>query len=354
MRRVAQLSFRLGTADGVSVEAAKWGWALSRLGMDVVTVAGGGRADRIVPGLAAGAGTTDQVPPPVTLREVSEALADADLVIVENLCSLPLNPRATEVVSQVLAGRPAIMRHHDLPWQRERFVGSPAPPDDPAWRHVTINELSRRQLADRGIGACTIYNSFDTGTPPGDRDSVRSALELEPDEILVLQPTRAIARKNIPAAVKAAATLHGTYWLVGPAEEGYGPELEAILGHAKVPVRRGPVAPMSATGGMEHAYAASDVVAFPSTWEGFGNPPFEAAIALRPVLVGDYPVALELREKYGFRWFDPEDLAVLEHWLARGDPRDLEHNRQVVREHFALSDLPERLAPLIGEVLSLP
>ena len=81
------VSFRLGGDDGVAVEAAKWAAALGRLGWDVRTVAGAGPVDTLLPGLAMHA------PEPPSRAEVEGALADADLVIVENLCSLPLNPR---------------------------------------------------------------------------------------------------------------------------------------------------------------------------------------------------------------------------------------------------------------------
>ncbi len=117
-------------------------------------------------------------------REVERALAAADLVVVENLCSLPLNPAASAAVAAACAGRPTVLHHHDLPWQRAHLAHLPPPPDDPAWAHVTINELSRRELADRGLRhvggrsyrrLSTIYNTFDPNPLPGDRAGVRRA-----------------------------------------------------------------------------------------------------------------------------------------------------------------------------------
>jgi mannosylglucosylglycerate synthase len=338
------ISFRLGGGDGVSVEAAKWARALGELGWEVTTVAGSGPVDTVLPGLAM------EATEPPTAREVADALAPADLVVIENLCSLPLNPAAGTVVAKACEARPAVLHHHDLPWQRPNLAHLPAPPDDSSWAHVTINELSRGELAGHGIEAHTIYNTFDPEPPEGDRHGTRASLGADDDTRLLLQPTRALDRKNVAGGLELATAVSGTYWLLGPAEDGYGPELQRLVRQAHCPVQLGPPDPSVS---IADAYAACDVVVLPSTWEGFGNPSVESATHRRPLAIGSYPVAAELRA-FGFTWFDSDIPAPLAGWLDEPDPELLEHNHRVAATHFNQANLPRRLAELLERVPGLP
>ncbi|HMK11038.1 MAG TPA: glycosyltransferase, partial [Acidimicrobiales bacterium] len=325
----------------------RWREALVDIGFEVLTVAGDGPVDHLVPGLA-----IDAVDSP-SVAEVKGALDDVDLVVVENLLTIPMHLDASLVVAEVLRGRPAILHHHDLPWQRARYAHvTELPPDDAAWRHVVINELTRREMSERlGIDATYIANAFDVDERPGDRARARALLGVADDERLLLHPVRAIERKGVPVALELAEKVGATYWLPGPAEEGYGPTLDRLLAATSARVLRHPfdTAIMAAD-----AYAACDAVLFPSIWEGFGNPPIEAAIHERPVAVSDYPVAAELRA-LGFRWLPTDDATPLDRLLADGaDPDDLAHNHALARAHFSLERLRRDLRALLTSARWMP
>lgn len=331
------VSFRLGGVDGVSIEAAKWRAAMESLGHEVTTVAGAGRAEVLLPGLAIDA----KAPPSV--HGLNDAFGDADLVLVENLASLPLNPPAREVLYDVLSGRPALFRHHDLPWQRPHLAHLEGPRDAPTWRHVTINELSRLELLGRAIVATTIRNSFDCDPPRGHRERTRRALDVG-SQLLALAPTRAIPRKNLEGALALCASLGADLWLLGPSEDGYETALRELIEASPVTVRRGAPSGVS----IHDAYAACDLVVMASSCEGFGNPVLESVTHQRPLALNPYPVAREITA-HGFDFFDLEDVAGLASFLARPDEALFEHNLDVARAHFNLNALPERLAGLLSQ-----
>lgn len=335
---IAVLSFRLGGADGVSVAAAQWVEVLRRLGCRVRTVAGAGAADRLLPGL------DFEAHRPVQSRQLATALRGVDLVVVENVCSLPMNPAVTEAVVETLRGRNAVLRHHDLPWERDRYVHfSGWPPDDPRWQHVAVSEHSAHELGRRGIRATVSYHGYAGTSPCGDRCAGRAALGVGPRQRLLLQPTRAIGRKNIAAGIALAEAVGATYWLTGPAAEGYAAQLAELLARARCPVRRG----LPRGLGMADAYAAADAVVLPSSWEGFGMPLIESALAQRPLAVSDYPVAVEVA-RLGFRWFPVADPTPLAGWFSRPDPALLADNRALARRHFGPEALTGRLTRILA------
>jgi glycosyltransferase involved in cell wall biosynthesis len=341
------LAYRLGDTDGVSVEAGKWQWALEQLGYSVRRVAGAIESeardgDVVIPELV-----IDPLPGArADAEKIAAALTGADLVVVENLCSLPLNPDASRAAAAAVVAHPGrvVFHHHDLPWQRARLAHlAEFPPRLPEALHVTINDLSRDEMAARGFTAHTIRNTFDFDRPLGDRDTTRTEFGFAADDLVIVQPTRAIPRKNVPGGLRFAAAVDQytdrpvRYWLTGPAEDGYGPELERVLADAAVLVTRGRAANPA------DLYAAADAVVLPSEWEGFGNPVVEAAWARRPLAVADYPVLPEITG-LGLRTFPLDDPEALARFLGAPDHALLDANLAAARRHFSRRDLPDRLA----------
>lgn len=332
--RIAQLSFRLGGTDGVAIEATKWRRALQALGHTVTTVAGSGPVDVTIEGLERGAGRPDEI-------RLQAIIASHDLVIVENLCSLPLNPEASDAVWRQLHQRTALFHHHDLAWQRPHLAHLEGPRDEPDWTHVVINRLSQHQLAQRGISSHLLYNSFDLDPDMGDRARARDYWGLTAERLFLL-PTRAIGRKNIPLALDLAKR-HGAHlWIVGAVEDDYDTEYNELVASTSVPVLR--LLPHELS--LADAYAAADMVLMTSTWEGFGNPTIEAVAHRRPLILNPYPVAAEIRA-HGFAFFDPQDQEGIEQFLVAPDPGVIAHNLDVARRFFNVDDLPQHLHQLL-------
>ncbi len=356
------VSFRLGGDDGVSVEARKWAWALQQLGFETRRVAGAIEGDPEpddieLPGLTLDQPVADAAA--AAGREIDAlrcAIDGADLVIVDNICSLPLNVDAARAVARVArehTGR-VCFRHHDLPWQRRhlKHLEDDFPPRIDGALHATINLRSRRELHARGYAdAVTIHNFFDLEPPMGDRAATRRQFGFADGDFVLFQPARAIERKNVPGALRFAHQLSGLQpgldlrlWISGPAEDGYEPVLDRIVERAEIPVALGRAATAA------DAYAAADLVVFPSTWEGFGNPIVESIAYRRACAAFPYPVLAEIVAA-GIRVFSTQQPEGVAKFLAEQPAvrdRYFEANVQRARVSFSLTDLP----PTIDETFS--
>ena len=181
------------------------------------------------------------------------------------------------------------------------------PPRVPGALHVTVNLRSRRELEARGYaGAYAVHNYFDLDAPLGDRDANADRVRFRRRRSRRV-PTGAgdrteerAGRRALRERVSRSSTGASVrYWLSGPAEDGYGPTLEKVLDRCEVPVTLGRAATVA------DAYAASDVIVFPSTWEGFGNPTIESIAVRRPCAAFPYPVLAEILSS-GVRLFSTE------------------------------------------------
>lgn len=197
MTKVAFVSFRLKAHDGVSVAAEQWMRVLGRWGFDVHRVAGyipdPEESDFLIPELnhqdplvesfttKAFGGGCDRHELRGELALLSEAVERGllpamgaiapDLVVAENVFSLPLNIPLAMVLNRFLAEEniSCIAVHHDFYWEDSRFsecvmddlLTSHFPPLLSKCTHVIVNDHAKEELHRRtGISATRIRNSI--------------------------------------------------------------------------------------------------------------------------------------------------------------------------------------------------
>ena len=249
-----------------------------------------------------------------------------DTLHVDNLLSYPFCfPFAAAVAKLIEHDNIAVVaRDHDFLWDdipepslaMSMLAEDYLFPAHPRVLHVTLTEYSTSELARRrhGVTTQTIPNLFSFDIQP-DRHrpaEFRSWLGLSQDDLLILQPTRLTPWKGIHHAVQLAAMLgletgrRPFVVVTGRSIGGFGITdswqryelaLEALanqlgIGFLKLERRlascRYPEHPSGFC--MTDAYLAADLVTFPSTIEGFGNPVIESIAAKRPLFTARYPV----------------------------------------------------------------
>lgn len=405
MTTVAFVSYRLKALDGVSAEAEKWISVFEEWGCEAHRVAGfipnPGENDHVIPELnhldpviesftgrafSGSAMSKELAPEFAGLTEsigarLSEVFADIepDIIVAENVLSLPLNLPFTVALCRFIEeqGVACIAVHHDFFWQLDRFsscalgeiLTSYFPASLPNISHVTINKRSREELYERtGVAATCVRNCFDFDSPR-QRDEfnepLRRELGLAEAEVLFLQPTRAIERKGISRSIQfveefAMASGRAARLVVtGPCEEGFQDTFGGMCRGSSIEVKHVPGwlgacrndPSASSPYDMRDAYAVSDMVTFPSSHEGFGNPVLESVVHRKLLLVAEYPVLEELRQ-FGFQFLSLEGMAVqraiklMEYPLLMQEMVD--RNFEIGRKHFSLENLREELTELVA------
>jgi len=256
---------------------------------------------------------------------------EIDLLIPQNALAIPMHVPLGLAITEVIAetGIPTIAHHHDFAWERERFAVTSAadylavafPPILPGLQHVVINSMQQSELTRRYQQASTVIPNvldFDTA-PPGIDDfssDFRAQIGVAQDDILVLQPTRLVARKGIEHTIELLRRLNipGLKLVLShpPGDEGVGywtflQEQIAEAGVACIPIwdRIAEVRSVDLQGRktftLADVYLHADLVTYPSLYEGFGNAFLEAVYFGKPVVVNTYPVFARDIEPLGFQ-----------------------------------------------------
>jgi hypothetical protein len=310
-----------------------------------------------------------------------------DLLVAENALSLPMHLPLGMALTELIAesGIPAIGHHHDFFWERPRFLLNAVkdildmafPPDLPSVRHVVINSRARQDLAGkRGISSQLIYNVVDFEQDPLPLDDFnrdfRADLSFAPEDLLVLQPTRVVARKGIEQAIYLAEQLDlpGVKLLISHSHEDEGVAyLEWILESARrqeVPLyliqNRLHDSRRYTSGGKKlyslwDVYPHMDLITYPSLYEGFGNAFLEAVYFRKPLLVNRYEVYITDIEPKGFDviaidgFLTPRAVQEVRQVLQDAERRRamVEKNFQLGKKHFSFQSLRRGLSILLTD-----
>jgi len=274
-----------------------------------------------------------------------------DLLIPENALTIPLHVPLGVALTELIAERqiPTIAHHHDFYWERTRFAVNAVgdflrmafPPNLPGMEHVVINSAAQEELALRtGISSTVIPNVLDFENPPVEngktRKHVRRAIGIDPDDIMILQPTRVVQRKGIEHAIELVQELADprcklvisheagdegfeyAEWLKEEAAK-HGVDLRFVQTQIVDPFnekKNGKIRPS-----LWDIYPHADFITYPSLYEGFGNAFLEAVYFKKPILINRYSIFVRDIEPKGF------DLIAMDGFLTR---RTVEKVRQVM------------------------
>ena len=310
---------------------------------------------------------------------------NVDLLIVENALTIPMNIPLGLALTELIAETsiPVIAHHHDFAWERQRFqvncvadyLSMSFPPKLHTINHVVINSEARQQLSHRcGLASVIIPNVFDFDTPPPVMDDyarcMKKDLGLKDDEVLLLQPTRIVARKGIEHAIELASRLKDkkAKLLISHQERDEGSDyyhrtmdyadhmgVEVIVRPDLIGDYRGETETGAKKYTLNDCYLNADIVTYPSTYEGFGNAFLEAIWFKKPILVNRYSIFHQDIEPLAF------DVVIMENYITNDTVNAIrnlidnpqigevfaERNFEIAKKFFSYELLEQRLRQVL-------
>lgn len=412
--RIGFVATRLAGVDGVSLETAKWVTVLERLGHECFYCAGeleaGGPPGMLVPEMhfqhpmiqalqrQAFDGTEILPELDAEIQRQADGIAiklhafiedfKLDLLIVQNASAIPMHlPLGVAIHDAIEATNiPTIAHHHDFYWERERFMVNRIPDvlrkafpaRLPSIQHVVISTVMQREMRIRyGVDATYVPNVFDFENPPPPPDAYsqgfRADMGFGADDVVILQPTRLIARKSIERAIELVQMLGTThryhFVITGEPGDEPGPYFEwlfdrAVKSGVSVHFIGDRIGSQRGTHEGQRIYALWDVypqcdlVTYLSAYEGFGNALIETLYYKRPLVVNQY---MQYRSDIGAVGVDAIEIRELvtprtavEVLELLADPARIErmvnHNYQVGLEYFSYIVLERKIRELLGRV----
>jgi hypothetical protein len=256
------------------------------------------------------------------------------------------------------------------------YLAAAFPPSLPSIRHVVLNSQQAKQLASRmSLSSVIVPNVMDFDTPPEPPDeyaqSARADLGMDPEQYLILQPTRIIQRKGIEHAIELTRRLGLPAELVishAAGDEGTDYEkrvqefaslLEVTINFESAIVgdRRGTTPDGRKIYALSDVYPQADLVTYPSSSEGFGNAFLEAIYYKRPIVVNNYSIFEADIKPKGFKVVEFDGYisdATLEHTRhLLTHPKEAaeyaEVNYELARRYYSYSMLERRLQHLLAD-----
>lgn len=411
LNRIGIVSTRICGTDGVSLEIGKWATILERLGYECYYICG--KSDRPADRTAVIEAADFQNPEIRALqrdlfsrrtrtrqaslelhrlkREILEQFDAAierfqlDLLIAENAVTIPINiPLGAAIVEFLLENAmPCIAHHHDFVWERQRYLVNAVddylraffPPPLRAMEHVVINSVAGEEFSRRtGLSAHVIPNVMDFDHSPDEPDEFsrdfRETIGVGEDDFLILQPTRVVARKGIEHTIELVRRLDDPRCrlVISHTTNDEGPAyrrrietfaemmgVELIFADRWISDTRGKAEDGGKRYSIWDVYPHADLVAYPSTYEGFGNAFLEAVYYRKPLLCNRYSIFQTDIEPYGFQVVEMDgfltDEVVSEVRELLSDPSRAgtmaEHNYAVAKEHFSYRRVERELERML-------